>query len=44
VYRALQEVAILSRLRHPYVIRHKEAFLDAGALLIVMEYAEGGMY
>lgn len=39
---ALNEVKVLSMLNHPNIIRYYENFLEDKALMIVMEYAEGG--
>ena len=38
----LTEVEALGRCRHLNIIRYRDAFVHAGALNIVMEYAEGG--
>ncbi|XP_028393236.1 serine/threonine-protein kinase Nek3-like [Dendronephthya gigantea] len=38
----LNEVKVLSQLRHMNIIRYKEAFLSNGFLCISMEYANGG--
>jgi NIMA (never in mitosis gene a)-related kinase len=39
---ALQEVSILSKLKHEHVIAYHEAFLDRGNLNIVLDYADSG--
>lgn len=39
---ALKESQVLSRLRHPYIVRYRENFLEDGWLCIVMDYCEGG--
>ena len=39
---ALTEVRALSRCKHINVVRYREAFVDQGALCIVMEFADGG--
>ncbi|KAF6019751.1 NEK8 [Bugula neritina] len=39
---ALNEVKVLSILSHPNIIKYYENFLEQAALMIVMEYAEGG--
>ncbi|KAL3868352.1 hypothetical protein ACJMK2_041166 [Sinanodonta woodiana] len=39
---ALNEVKVLSMLSHPNIIEYYENFLEDKALMIVMEYAEGG--
>jgi NIMA (never in mitosis gene a)-related kinase len=38
----VEEVKMLSRLRHPYLIAYHETFMEGGLLCIVTEYAEGG--
>ena len=40
----LNEVKVLSQLRHMNIIRYKEAFLSNGFLCISMEYAHGGWW
>jgi len=39
---ALHEASVLRDLKHPYVVRYKESFLEDGWLCIVQEYCEGG--
>lgn len=39
---ALNEVAVLRALRHPYIVRYRDAFLAEGRLCLCMEYAPGG--
>jgi NIMA (never in mitosis gene a)-related kinase len=39
---AVNEVQVLSCLKHPYIVRYHESFLENGELAIVMDYAEGG--
>lgn len=41
---ALTEVTVLSRCRHRYIIRYRDAVIDhkKGLLSLIMEYAEGG--
>mmetsp|Transcript_49486 Transcript_49486/g.107757 ORF Transcript_49486/g.107757 Transcript_49486/m.107757 type:complete len:355 (+) Transcript_49486:143-1207(+) len=39
---AVNEVRVLSSLKHPYVVAYRESFLDNRTLCIVMDYAEGG--
>jgi hypothetical protein len=42
---ALREVRLLRRLRHPYIIRYKDAFLEGGKYLcICMEYGTGARH
>ncbi|XP_014773599.1 serine/threonine-protein kinase Nek8 isoform X1 [Octopus bimaculoides] len=39
---ALNEVKVLSMLNNPFIIKYYENFLEDKALMIVMEYAQGG--
>jgi len=39
---ALKESQVLSQLKHPYIVRYRENFLEDGWLCIVMDYCEGG--
>lgn len=39
---AMNEVQVLSMLKHPNIIAYFESFFDEKALMIVMEYAQGG--
>merc|ERR1719428_924821 len=39
---ALKESKVLSQLRHPYIVRYRENFLEDGWLCIAMDYCEGG--
>lgn len=39
---AVNEVKVLSSLKHPYVVSYRESFLEGRTLCIVMDYAEGG--
>lgn len=39
---AMNEVKVLSSLKHPYVVRYYDSFLTAGKLCIVMAFAEKG--
>mmetsp|Transcript_51829 Transcript_51829/g.82403 ORF Transcript_51829/g.82403 Transcript_51829/m.82403 type:complete len:447 (-) Transcript_51829:356-1696(-) len=39
---AVNEVKVLSSLKHPYIVRYHESFIEKGRLAIVMDYAEGG--
>jgi len=39
---ALKESRVLSQLRHPYIVRYRENFLEDGWLCIVMDFCEGG--
>merc|ERR1719428_1515045 len=39
---AVNEVRVLSSLKHPYVVSYRESFLDGRSLCIVMDFAEGG--
>lgn len=44
IQQALNEVTVLSRCRHRYIVKYKDAVIDHknGMLSIIMEYAEGG--
>jgi len=39
---ALNEVKVLKKLQHPHIVEYYENFLEDKALMIVMEYMEGG--
>jgi len=39
---AVNEVKVLASLKHPYIVRYHESFINCGTLSIVMDYAEGG--
>merc|ERR1719310_370163 len=39
---ALKESQVLSSLKHPYIVRYRENFLEDGWLCIVMDFCEGG--
>eukprot|EP00745_Piridium_sociabile_P034730 TRINITY_DN59970_c0_g1_i1.p1 TRINITY_DN59970_c0_g1~~TRINITY_DN59970_c0_g1_i1.p1 ORF type:complete len:393 (-),score=55.57 TRINITY_DN59970_c0_g1_i1:158-1168(-) len=39
---AINEVKVLSYLRHPYIISYRESFIEDQKLYIIMDYAEGG--
>eukprot|EP00927_Polykrikos_kofoidii_P067419 TRINITY_DN6290_c2_g1_i1.p1 TRINITY_DN6290_c2_g1~~TRINITY_DN6290_c2_g1_i1.p1 ORF type:complete len:656 (+),score=109.32 TRINITY_DN6290_c2_g1_i1:276-2243(+) len=39
---AVNEVTVLASLKHPYIVRYRESFIEHGCLAIVMDYAEGG--
>merc|ERR1719197_429261 len=39
---ALKESQVLASLKHPYIVRYRESFLEDGWLCIVMDYCEGG--
>ena len=39
---AVTEVLVLRQLRHPYIIRYRDAFCSGGTLCICMEFAAGG--
>eukprot|EP00928_Gymnodinium_smaydae_P011395 TRINITY_DN14209_c4_g1_i1.p1 TRINITY_DN14209_c4_g1~~TRINITY_DN14209_c4_g1_i1.p1 ORF type:complete len:696 (-),score=140.69 TRINITY_DN14209_c4_g1_i1:320-2407(-) len=39
---AAKEAQLLSKLRHPYIVRYCESFSDSGWLCILMDYCEGG--
>lgn len=39
---ALQESKLLSQLKHPYIVSHRDSWVENGILVIVMDYAENG--
>jgi len=39
---AINEVKVLSSLKHPYVVSYRESFTESKNLAIVMDYADGG--
>lgn len=39
---AVNEVKVLSSLKHPYIVAYHESFVENGTLSIVMDYAQGG--
>lgn len=39
---AVNEVKVLASLKHPYIVRYQESFLENGMLAILMEYAANG--
>lgn len=39
---ARKEARLLAKLKHPYIVRYRESFMDKGWLCIVMDYADGG--
>ena len=39
---ALNEVKVLSSLKHPHIIRYDESFIESGDLCICMEFADRG--
>lgn len=39
---AVNEVKVLSSLKHPYIVSYRESFTENRQLAIVMDYAEGG--
>lgn len=39
---AINEVRVLSSLKHPYIVSYRESFSEGGTLSIVMDYADGG--
>lgn len=39
---AMNEVKVLSALKHPYIVSYRESFMDDARLCIIMDYAEGG--
>eukprot|EP00931_Biecheleriopsis_adriatica_P089974 TRINITY_DN64029_c0_g1_i1.p1 TRINITY_DN64029_c0_g1~~TRINITY_DN64029_c0_g1_i1.p1 ORF type:complete len:601 (-),score=141.90 TRINITY_DN64029_c0_g1_i1:114-1916(-) len=39
---ATNEVKVLSKLRHPFIINYRESYVDSGLLCIITDYAERG--
>lgn len=39
---AINEVRVLSALKHPYIVSYRESFSEKSILAIVMDYADGG--
>jgi NIMA (never in mitosis gene a)-related kinase len=39
---AINEVRVLSFLKHPYIVSYRESFSESSTLAIVMDYADGG--
>lgn len=39
---AINEVRVLSSLKHPYIVSYRESFTESRNLAIVMDYADGG--
>jgi len=39
---AVNEVKVLASLKHPYIVRYRESFIEKGTVAIVMDYAAGG--
>jgi len=39
---AINEVRVLSSLKHPYIVSYRESFSEQSTLAIVMDYADGG--
>merc|ERR1719253_2385986 len=39
---AINEVRVLSSLKHPYIVSYRESFTENKSLAIVMDYADGG--
>merc|ERR1719440_669093 len=39
---AINEVRVLSSLKHPYIVSYRESFTEGSTLAIVMDYADGG--
>ncbi|CAE7939790.1 NEK1 [Symbiodinium necroappetens] len=37
-----QEGRLLGSLRHPFVVRYRDSFCEAGVLCIIMDFCEGG--
>jgi len=39
---AVAEASVLASLKHPYIVRYREGFIEGGSLAIVTDFAEGG--
>jgi NIMA (never in mitosis gene a)-related kinase len=39
---AHQEMSLMARLKHPYIVEYKDAWVDKGSICIVTAYCEGG--
>eukprot|EP00922_Rhytidocystis_sp_ex-Travisia-forbesii_P038215 GHVS01056926.1.p1 GENE.GHVS01056926.1~~GHVS01056926.1.p1 ORF type:complete len:550 (-),score=104.72 GHVS01056926.1:373-2022(-) len=39
---AINEIKILNELRHPFIVRYRESFIENGALNIIMDFCSGG--
>lgn len=39
---AIREGRLLAALKHPYIVRYRESFIDGGWFCILMDYCEGG--
>ncbi|KAA6403113.1 MAG: putative serine/threonine-protein kinase Nek1 [Streblomastix strix] len=39
---SINEIRVLSKLRHPNIIAYRESFIERGLLCIIMDYADGG--
>lgn len=39
---AINEVRVLSFLKHPYIVSYRESFSESSTLAIIMDYADGG--
>eukprot|EP00922_Rhytidocystis_sp_ex-Travisia-forbesii_P038218 GHVS01056929.1.p1 GENE.GHVS01056929.1~~GHVS01056929.1.p1 ORF type:complete len:556 (-),score=97.49 GHVS01056929.1:558-2225(-) len=39
---AINEIKILNELRHPFIVRYRESFIENGALNIIMDFCAGG--
>jgi len=37
-----KEARLLSQVKHPYIVRYRENFMDRGWMCIIMDYADGG--
>lgn len=40
--KAMNEVALMKKFRHPYIVEYKESFLDDNKLCIIMAFCDGG--
>eukprot|EP00931_Biecheleriopsis_adriatica_P060437 TRINITY_DN362_c0_g1_i1.p1 TRINITY_DN362_c0_g1~~TRINITY_DN362_c0_g1_i1.p1 ORF type:complete len:515 (+),score=88.94 TRINITY_DN362_c0_g1_i1:30-1547(+) len=39
---AVKESRLLAALKHPYIVRYRQSFIESGWLCILMDYCEGG--
>ena len=39
---AINEVNILTKMEHPYIVKYFDSFIEKNTLNIIMEYCEGG--
>eukprot|EP00933_Yihiella_yeosuensis_P068756 TRINITY_DN7472_c0_g1_i1.p1 TRINITY_DN7472_c0_g1~~TRINITY_DN7472_c0_g1_i1.p1 ORF type:complete len:468 (+),score=79.37 TRINITY_DN7472_c0_g1_i1:184-1587(+) len=39
---AVEEASVLASLKHPYIVRYRDGFIEGGSLAIVTDFAQGG--